>query len=426
MLMALLLRATATLAVSAAQADAPASADGAGRIVASKEPGWPQWRGPRRDGICDEKGLLPFWPEGGPRLLWKADGLGGGFACPILAQDTIFIPGDAGDDLVIFALDLEGRPLWQAKNGRSWTKNYRGARACCAFDGGRLFHINAHGRAACLDPKTGRERWAVDILDRFDGKVLRWGLAECALADGPRLVVTPGGRRAAMAALDRDTGETVWASDPIEGDDAAYASPILFELGGRRHLVNHSSRHVFGVDADTGKALWKRPRPSRFGALCSTPLLWGDAVFVTSPDQYGGTLYRLSVRGPETLVEDLWTTPADTLHGQAVLVDGTFYASAHQGFKGWGAIDARTGKVRYETDSLAMGSVLWADGRLYCLSEQGEMALLKPGPDVFESCGRFQLVQERKKDVWTHPVILDGRLYLRYHQTLYCYDVRKR
>jgi len=420
--------ALAALAALALQAPAqePAPPPPAGRLAASKEPGWPQWRGPRRDGISDEKGLLQSWPEGGLRLLWTAAGLGRGYASPVISGGMIAIPGDVGRDLVIFALDLEGKPLWQARNGRSWTRNYPGARACCAFDGGRLYHLNAHGRAACLDAKTGREIWSVDILQRFGGRVITWGLAECLLVDGPRLVVTPGGRLGAMAALDKNTGETAWASDPIEGDNASYGSPILFELGGRRHLAALSSRHVFGVDADTGKALWKRPRPSRYEALCATPLLVGDGVFVTSPDNLGGALYRLTVAGAETRVQDAWETRVDTLHGGAVLVDGTIYASAYQAIRGWGAIDARTGEVRYEMNDLPAGSVLWADGRLYILSERGDMALLKPGPGGLEFCGRFRPVPERKSDVWPHPVILDGRLYLRYHDTLYCYDIRGR
>lgn len=395
-----------------------------GRLVASREPGWPQWRGPRRDGICDEKGLLPSWPEGGPKLLWTAGGLGRGYAAPIIANGTIFIPGDVGQDLVLFALDLQGRPLWQAKNGRSWTRNYPGARASAAYAGGKLYHANAHGRVACLEAATGREVWSVNTLDRFGGKVITWGLAENLLVDGPRVFVTPGGRNGAIAALDAATGETAWASDPIEGDNASYASPILFELGGRRHLVTTSSRHVFGVEADTGKNLWKRPRPSLHQGLCSTPLLVGDGVFITTPDRFGGALFRLSVAKGETLVADAWETPVDTLHGQAVLVNGEIYASAHQAFKGWAAIDARTGQVRHEFNDLAPGSVLAADGRLYVLSEQGEAAILKPGERGLEPVGRFRPFQGRKSDAWAHPVILDGRLYLRYHETLYCYEIK--
>ncbi len=396
----------------------------AGKLIASKEQGWPQWRGPRRDGISDEKGLLQSWPAGGPRLLWKIDGVGKGWSSPIVTGGTITLTGDVGEDLCIFALDLDGKQKWKTTNGRAWTGQYPGARASCVYDEGSLYHLNAHGRVACLDARTGRETWTVDILERFEGSVILWGLSECLLVDGTRLIVTPGGKKAAMAALNKKTGETLWASDPIEKNEAGYSSPILFELEGRRHLVNCSSRHVFGVDADTGRLLWKRPRPSEYIALCFTPVFCGDGVYVTTPGKNGGTRYRLGAQDGQLAVDAVWGHPLDTLQGGAVLVDGALYGSGYEGFKGWAAVDVATGKSRVTTRELASGSVIHADGRLYCLSERGEMALIKSGPDAFEFTGRFPLITERKADVWAQPVICDGRLYLRYHDTLYCYDLR--
>lgn len=251
-----------------------------------------------------------------------------------------------------------------------------------------------------------------------------WGLSECLLVDGDRVIVTPGGKKAAMAALDRRTGETRWASEPVEKGEANYGSPILFELGGRRHLVNFYSRHAFGVDADTGRLLWKQPRPSEYIAICFTPVFCGDGVYVTTPGKNGGTRYRLAADGDGVRAETVWDAPVDTLQGGAVLVGGALYGSGYLGFKGWGSLDVATGTPRATTRELAHGSVIFADGRLYCLSERGEMALVKPEPDRFEFVGRFPLIQERRNDVWAQPVICGGRLYLRYHDTLYCYDLR--
>ncbi|HVE42092.1 MAG TPA: PQQ-binding-like beta-propeller repeat protein [Planctomycetota bacterium] len=398
-------------------------ADG-GRLLASKEPGWPQWRGPRRDGISDEKKLLQSWPAGGPPLLWKTEGLGRGWSSPVVSGGSIYLTGDMGEELRLFALDLNGKVRWESTNGRAWTGQYPGARASCAVDEGRLYHLNAHGRAACFDAAGGKELWSADILQRFEGNVILWGLSECVLVDGPRLIVTPGGKKAAMAALDKKTGETVWTSEPIEKNDAGYGSPILFELGGRRHLVSYSSRHVFGVDADTGRALWKRPRPSEYLALAFTPVFCGEGVYVTTPGKNGGTLYRLGVQDGQPRVETVWDSPVDTLQGGALLVDGLLIGSGYEGFKGWAALDLATGRPRYTTRELAIGSVIYADGRLYCLSERGEMALIQATSSAFEFMGRFPLIAERKQDVWAQPVICDGRLYLRYHETLYCYDIR--
>jgi len=414
-----------------------------GTLIASKEPGWPQWRGPRRDGISDETGLLQSWPKGGPKVLWTASGLGRGYSSPIITRGTIYITGDVGKELHIFALDLDGKVKWQAKNGRAWTKNYRGARGSCTYDQGRLYHMNGHARLASFDPATGEELWAVNVLERFEAKNICWGISESLLIDGPRVIVTPGGKKGLMAALDRNTGKTVWATEPLifertvafggrklrkpvrDADGANHASPILFELGGRRHIVGCSSRHAFGVDAETGKLLWTRPMPTRWEVLGIAPVLYNDAVFVTGPDGRGGKLFRIHVDGPNVRVEEAWTTAMDTCHGGVVLVDGLFYGSWYRGFNGWGCVDGQTGKTRYRTPELAMGSVTYADGRLYCLSQRGVVALLKPTPTGFEFTGRFRLTDGRRRDAWAHPVICDGRLYLRYHDNLYCYDIRQ-
>ena len=197
-------------------------------LIASPEPGWSQWRGPRRDGISDEKGLLPSWPVGGPATLWKTEGLGMGWSSPIIVGERIYLTGDVGDDLVVFALDRKGKIQWQAKNGRAWKGPYPGARACCAWSEGRLYHLNAHGRLACLDAGSGQELWAVDVLERFGGRNITWAVSECLLVDGPRVIVTPGGTKALMAALDKRTGATIWTTDPARDRPhvAFFADPV--------------------------------------------------------------------------------------------------------------------------------------------------------------------------------------------------------
>ncbi len=395
-------------------------------LIASPEPDWPQWRGPRRDGISDEKGLLPSWPAGGPALLWRIDGLGTGWSSPVIVSERLYITGDVGNDLVIFAFDLNGKILWQAKNGRAWKTPYPGARACCVYSEGRLYHLNAHGRLACLDAGTGKELWAVDILERFDGRNITWAVSECLLVDGPRVIVTPGGTKALMATLDKRTGSTVWTTEPLSNDRTSHSSPILLRYAGRRLIANCSSAHGFGVDADTGKLLWTVPLNNPHGVNVATPIYGSGCLFFVTPYAEHGRLYRMR---PDSLgigAEHVWTSPIDTVTGCGVLLDGTLFTSGYRDVKSWLAIDWQTGRTECELKDLTTGAAIYADGRLYVLDEEGTAALLKPGPNSLEIVSRFRLTTARAHDAWAHPVLLNGRLYLRYHDTLWCYDVKAR
>lgn len=424
-LVSLVARYCLTLCLLAIPASAAAGPPPDG-LIASPEPDWPQWRGPRRDGISIEKGLLPDWSEGGPKLLWKAEGLGTGWSSPIIVRERLYITGDIGNDLVIFSLDLDGAMQWQAKNGQAWKGPYPGARACCAFSEGRLYNMNAYGRVACLDAATGRELWAVDTLERFGGKNITWALSECLLVDGERLIVTPGGTKALMAALDKRTGETIWMTPPLGKDQTSHCSPILFRFAGRRLITNCSSAHGFGVDADTGELLWTVPLRNPFGTNVSTPIYGDGCLFYVTPYAELGRAYRLQAEGRSIRAEHLWTHPVDTVTGCGVLVDGTLFAAGYKTSKWWFGVDWQTGKTKYEFKGLTTGAAIYADGRLYCLDENGTAALLKPTPERFEVMGQFNLVSERVHDAWAHPVLLHGRLYLRYHETLWCYDVKER
>jgi outer membrane protein assembly factor BamB len=387
--------------------------------VASPEAGWPQWRGPRRDGLSHEKGLLPSWPEAGPKLLWRIDHLGRGWSSPIVVGDRLFITGDVGDDLVLYAFDLAGKPVWQASHGRAWKGEFPGARACPAFSEGRLYHMNAHGHVTCLDSATGKEIWGLNILERFEGRNLQWATSECLLVDGPRVIVTPGGRKALMAALDKTSGAVVWATEPLGKDTATYASPILVRQGKRRLLVSCASEHGFGVDADAGRLLWTVPLKTPYDVNASTPV-WGDGQVHFATPYFTAGAYRLIDDGAK--VDLAWPTPFDTCTGSWTLAGGLLYGGGYGKFKHWIAVDWKTGEKRAELRDLATGAAVFADGRLYALAQDGQAALASL-PD-FKVVSRFPLTPKPVGDAWAHPVLLDGRLYLRYHDTLWCFDVR--
>lgn len=393
-------------------------------LIASPEPGWPQWRGLRRDGISDEQGLLQSWPEGGPALLWKFDGLGLGWSSPIIVGDRVYITGDLDGDLVVFALDHSGAVQWRTKNGAAWEGSYPGSRACAAYSEGRLYLLNAHGRLASFEADTGHEIWAIDILKRFNAENITWAISECLLIDESRIIVTPGGKKALMAALDKKTGDTVWITDPVKDEQASYSSPILFAHAGRRLIANCSSRHGFGVDADTGELLWAVPLSNRYQVNSATPIYGPGGVFYVTSYAEDGRFYRLEPEGPGIAAQHAWTVPIDTVTGSGVLVDGVLYAAGYQKAKWWFAFDWETGNTNYEHKDLTTGAAIHVGQRLYVQDERGNVALLKPTPDGLETTGKFLLTDRRPRDAWAHPVLLDGRLYLRYHDTLWCYDVK--
>jgi hypothetical protein len=421
-----------------------AMADQSVSLVRSKEAGWPQFRGPGRDGVSLETDLLETWPVEGPKLLWRVTDLGDSYSAPIVTEQGIFITGDVGEDLIISAFDLEGEFLWKKKNGNAWQSSYPGARASCTYDNGRLFHMNAHGRVVCLDPKTGDEQWAVNVLERFDGENIKWGLSESVLVDGGRVYVTPGGKKAFMAALDADTGDTVWTSDALHYrktygwggkpsatpedtvDHAGYAPPILFETGGRRIIARSAGHHAVCVDAEDGSFLWTHPVFAAYGVIGTTPVLWKDSLIFTAPDEFGTTMFRLRADEETVEVAKVWEAPLDNCHGGLVLSGGRLYGSGYRRLKDWVCIDAASGAILYSRDDLLKGAALFADGHLYALSENGVLSLLKPTNEGFQTVGQLRIGEGKRKDVWSHPVICDGRLYVRDMSQMWCYDIKAR
>lgn len=385
-------------------------------LIRSTEPDWPQFRGPKRDGVSEEKGLLQSWPSEGPKLIWKAPNLGRGFSAPIVVQDRVYITGDVGDELHIFALDLAGKLVWKATNGAAWKEQYPGARSSVTFSDGRIYHENAHGVVTAFDAATGKAQWSVDLLKKFHGENITWGLSECLLVDERAVYATAGGRDALMVALDKKSGEVIWKSGSLN-ESAGYVSPIYIRSGDRRLIVGCSLRNLFCIDASNGKIQWTRPMPTAYSVLAMPPVLVGETVFMTAPHGKGGKLFKID-NG-----EEVWTTTLDTCQGGVILHEGKLLAAFYPGRKGWAAVDAKSGNVLYQQADWVKGCAAFADGRLYALSEDGWMRLVEPAAAEFKLHGQFRLAKA-SNDAWAHPVILNGRLYLRYHEDLFCYDVK--
>ncbi len=401
--------------VVAASVSRPATA-------AEASPEWPQFHGPRRDNRSTETGLLKRWPDGGPKRLWTASGIGYGFSTVAVADALLYTTGNIGKDTVITALDLAGKTLWQARNGPAWQREVPGTRSTPTIDSGRLYHENADGDVACLDAKTGRNIWSVNILRTFNGRNIRWGLAESLLVDGDRVVCVPGGEAVSMAALNKTTGKTVWTCRGA-GDKPGYASPVLIDYKGLRQIVTMMSASIVGVHADTGKLLWRHDHKAYADETVSTPVFHEGLIAVATLGPGAARCLRLIVRGQTASVQEVWHTGVlDNHHGGILALDGYIYGTKVRST--WVCLDFATGNVMYKAEGVGKGSLTYADGMFYTYSERGLMGLVKATPKSHDLLSQFQIPKGGKGPAWAHPVVCGGRLYLRHGDFLYCYDIR--
>jgi outer membrane protein assembly factor BamB len=386
---------------------------------------WPQWRGPNRDGKSTETGLLKEWPEGGPPLIWTAKDIGSGFSAVSIKDGHIYTTGIVDGNLVVTTLDLNGQVQWQKAVAPGWadSQKHPGARSTPTIDGERLFLISGHGRLVALDRTQGDELWTVDLMSALGGQPPQWGCAESVLIDGERLICTPGGREVGMVALDKATGQTVWKGDPLE-TPAPYASPILVEFEGVRQFVSLVQSGLVGVEADTGRFLWRyaRAAPGNRPA-CSDALFSQGRVFGASGYSNGGGQVELSVSEGQVVATEAWDTKEmDNQHGGTVLVDGHIYGNHRAG---WSCLDFATGEQKWYAPGVGKGSSTYADGMLYCFAEKdGAVGLVEAVPTGFRMAGTFRLPSTGEGLYWAHPVVCGGRLYLRHDDTLFAYDVK--
>jgi outer membrane protein assembly factor BamB len=380
-----------------------------------------QWRGPDRNGIYRETGLMKKWPEGGPPLLWRYDDLGDGFSSAAVTSKRIYITGMIRGDGYLYALDHAGNLVWKKEYGEEWRGPYPGTRSTPNVFKGRVYLMSGKGVVVCFMAESGRIVWKNDLVKNFRGYTIRWGYNESLLIDGDNLICTPGGPEAGIVALNRLTGKTVWVSN-CRGDRRAYSSPILVKLPSRRIIVTVMKHGFVGVDADTGKFLWSRRQTNETGQHSNSPLYKDGYIYSFSWD-FGGVQVKLSLDGRK--IKDVWHNRwLDSGTGGAVLVDGYIYGSGTESGRGWQCLDWKTGKRMYHSRELTRGNVIYADGMLYCYSERGRIALVKPNPQRFQVISKFR-VPERFGYKITHPVIRNGRLYVRAGESLLVYSIKQ-
>ena len=413
-------------------------------VVTTTDSSWTIFGGPTRESVSPETGLLKSWSEGGPPLLWKATGIGTtefpGYSSVTVAEGRVFTAGNVrtgGNDQAahayVYALDeTTGEELWRYRNGPAWTDrgHFPGERGTPTIDGERVYAYSAIGRLACLEAATGKEIWAKDLRAEYDADLPTWAFAESPYIDGNKVIIWVGGKKAAVVALNKMTGEPIWTTpvaDPVR--KAGYATMIAFDHGGQRIYVNTNQKGILGVNAETGARLFMITHETDHDILATTPYFFEGKLFFSSGYGAGAKLYRLNVSGNTITPERLWFNQHfDNQHHGVVIKDGYAYGSTQNrgGGRNWMCVKLEDGSTVWENPGVHKGSVKYADGMLYCFGErEGDVALVKATPNGYEETGRFTL-PEGVGMYWAHPVVVNKKLFLRHGNVLYCYDVAER
>ena len=395
---------------------------------------WPQWRGPQRNGVSAETGLLKQWPSEGPKLLWQVNDLGNGYSTPSILGERLFLQSNTDlDNEMVVAIDLhDGRQIWSTRLGKVGLNQglqYPGARSTPTVDGDLVFALGSNGDLACAETATGKVVWKRNLHDDFAGRPGNWAYAESPLVDGDVVICTPGGKVASLVALNKKSGDVIWKSLIPNAGEAAYASAIVVEAGGVRQYVQLMEKVVVGVEAKTGRFLWRYTGTAKSMANIPTPLAYDDYIY-TASRLGGGGLVKLKVADGGFEAEQVYLSQkVPKGMGGAVRVGDFLYGTGGRGLE---CVGFTTGKVLWEDKSVGAGSISYADGLLYVHSENtGTVALVEATPKGYHEVGRvtppghpdYSKDGSGVKD-WVFPVIANGRLYLRNGGSLWCYDIK--
>jgi outer membrane protein assembly factor BamB len=398
-------------------------------LLASGAPGdWPQWRGLNRDGRSAETGLLKQWPASGPKLAWKAVGMGAGYAGVSVVGDRVFTMGDLDDANYVIALNrATGKTLWTARVGKTGAPGwggFAGPRCTPTVDGELVFGVGQYGEVVCVDAASGKQQWRKNYAKDFGGQLPEWGYCGMPLVDGAKVILAPGGRRGDLVALDKKTGELIWQSKGLT-DSIHYSSPIVAEIGGVRQYIQLTDASVAGIAADDGRVLWRVPR-SGATAVIPTPIYHDGCVYVTSGYGAGCNLFKVTEASGKFTAQQVYANKEMLNHHGGVVLIGKHLYGFSDG-KGWTCQEFETGKVVWqEKRKLGKGSLVYADGMLYLRAESGKgtVALIEASPYGYQEKGRFDQPDRSEKNSWPHPVIAGGQLFLRDQDVLLCYDVQ--
>jgi outer membrane protein assembly factor BamB len=390
--------------------------------AASATPDWAQWRGPKRDGVSTETGLLKEWPSAGPKRLWQVSTLGEGYGSLAIVGDHIYVHGRKGNDSVVFALAREGgATVWTSVVGPRLEQDRGGGpRGTPTVEGDRLYALTENGDLACMQTKDGKIVWKKNILQEYKGSNPHWLISESPLIDGNNLIVTPGGADACVVAMDKTNGKTVWTSKGLS-DPAGYASCIVENIQGVRTIMTLTAEAGVGVRASDGKPMWRETSCANGTANCTTPVYADNKVFYTSAYGTGCTMLDLSSKSNLVYAKkNYFTGNMQNHHGGVVLLNGYVYGFSNQILT---CVELATGKIAWRERSVGKGAVTYADGKLFLLGENQVAGLAEASPTAYKELGRFR-IEDQGRPSWAHPVVCGGKLYIRNQGLLSCYDIK--
>jgi outer membrane protein assembly factor BamB len=393
---------------------------------------WPQWRGLNRDGHSGETGLLKEWPKEGPKLIWQVNDLGKGYATPSVAGGRIYLMSNQGlEDEFVNALDAkDGKKIWSTRIGKvgnpDQRPNFPAARSTPTVDGDVLYALGSDGDLVCLEAASGKPRWQKSLRAGFGGLAPTWAYAESPLVDGDVLACVPGGKDSTVVALNKRNGDVIWKSAVPGGDMAGYASLVIANVGGVKQYIAYTANGLVGVDAKTGKFLWRYEKTKgSMGMSIQTPVA-SDGYVYSGANRVGGGAVRLNAAQQAVTAEEAYfdlNLPGAI--GGTVLVGDYLYGSSQTLM----CVAYKTGQVKWNERSIAPASLCYADGMLYMHGEDGDVAVIEASPDAYKEQGRFTPPDQPKHNnsmekSWAYPVIANGRLYIRDLDTLWCYDIK--
>ncbi len=380
-----------------------------------------QWRGENRDGTYNETGLLKEWPSNGPELIWHYDGLGVGHASAAVTEKAVYTSGTIGGTGFVIAFDHNGKQIWKTEYGKEWVESWDGVRTTPLIIDNKLYLMSAYGVIYCMNKDNGEIIWKVDVMKKYGGVNIKWGITENLAFHENKLFCTIGGNEHNVIALNKNTGELIW-SNKGNAETSAYCSPTVINHKGKNIFVTQTANSILGFDVNTGELLWKHTQTNRYSVHANTPIYRNGQIYIVSGYGKGGVMLKLSDDGKK--VTELWrNTDIDHKSGSFVVANGRIYGSVDRGNK-WSCIDWNTGKTLYSANIFKSGNIIYSDGMLYCYSEAGEIALLEPKENKFAVKGQFR-VPYGSNQHWAHLVIGNKRLYVRHGESLMVYNIGK-